>query len=217
MRKIAVLSMMLCLAAVSSAQTITGTITGTVSDASGAVVPNVKITATNEGTGVQTTATANRAGIYSLPFLPVGQYTVTAEGAGFKKSVLGPIPVEVNQVVRMDVSLQVGAVAETVEVTAVAPPLQTETTQTGQTLDSKRLTDLPLNGRNIVSAMLLIPGAVQTNPSSVNTASRFPDAPSSTAIASRPITSCSTVLMSTTRWTTASATRPAWTRCRKCK
>ena len=165
--------MMLCLAAVSSAQTITGTITGTVSDASGAVVPNVKITATNEGTGVQTTATANRAGIYSLPFLPVGQYTVTAEGAGFKKSVLGPFPVEVNQVVRMDVSLVVGAVAETVEVTAVAPPLQTETTQTGQTLGTKRLTDMPLNGRNIVSAMLLIPGAVQTNPSSVNTASRF--------------------------------------------
>ena len=164
---------LLCLAAVSSAQTITGTITGTVSDASGAVVPNVKITASNESTGVQTTATANRAGIYSLPFLPVGQYTITAEGAGFKKSVLGPFPVEVNQVVRMDVSLQVGAVAETVEVTAVAPPLQTETTQTGQTLGTKRLTDLPLNGRNIVSAMLLIPGAVQTNPGSVNTASRF--------------------------------------------
>ena len=95
------------------------------------------------------------------------------KAAGFKKSVLGPFPVEVNQVVRMDVSLEVGAVAETVEVTAVAPPLQTETTQTGQTLGTKRLTDLPLNGRNIVSAMLLIPGAVQTNPSSVNTASRF--------------------------------------------
>ncbi|HYI93303.1 MAG TPA: TonB-dependent receptor [Bryobacteraceae bacterium] len=174
MRKIAVSSiMLLCLAAISSAQTITGTITGTVTDASGAIVPNVKITATNEGTAVQTTATANNAGIYSLPFLPVGQYTITAEGAGFKKSVLGPFPVEVNQVVRMDVSLVVGAVAETVEVTAVAPPLQTETTQTGQTLSTKRLTDLPLNGRNIVSAMLLIPGAVQTNPGSVNTASRF--------------------------------------------
>src|SRR5215207_4713471 len=174
MRKIVVSSIIfLCLAAISSAQTITGTITGTVSDASGAVVPNVKITATNEATGVQTAVTSNRAGIYSLPFLPVGQYTVAAEGSGFKKSLVGPFPVETNQVVRMDIALQVGAVAETVEVTAIAPPLQTETTQTGLTLGSKRLTDLPLNGRNVVSAMLLIPGAVQTNPGSVNTASRF--------------------------------------------
>jgi hypothetical protein len=155
------------------AQTITGTITGTVTDASGAVVPNAKIVATNTGTGVQTSAVTTAAGIYNIPFLAVGQYNISAEASGFRKTVVGPFPVEVNQIVRMDVSMQVGTLAETVEVSAVAPPLQTESTQTGQTLTSKRLSDLPLNGRNIVSAMLLIPGAVQTNPGSVNTATRF--------------------------------------------
>lgn len=174
MKKLPVLLIVFaCLASVLQAQTITGTITGTVTDASGALAPNTKVTATNEGTGVQTAATTNQAGIYNLPFLPVGRYTISAEAGGFKKSVVGPFALETNQVVRMDVTLEVGAVTESVEVTAVAAALQTESTQTGQTLGTKRLTDLPLNGRNIVSAMLLIPGAVQTNPSAVNTASRF--------------------------------------------
>ena len=156
----------LILGGASPAQTITGTITGTVTDASGAVAPNVKITATAVSTSVQIVATSNESGIYTIPFLSLGKYTVTAEGSGFKKSVIGPFAVEVNQVVRVDVSLQVGAVSESVEVRDVAPVLQTETTNTGQTLNSKRLTDLPLNGRNIVAAMLLVPGAVQTNPGS---------------------------------------------------
>ncbi len=135
--------------------------------------PDVKITATGVGTQVQTSASSNQAGLYTVPFLPVGQYTITAEASGFKKAVIGPFRLETNQVARMDVKLEVGAVAESIEVTGVAPALQTESTQTGQTLSAKRLTDLPLNGRNVVSAMLLIPGAVQTNPGSVNTASRF--------------------------------------------
>ncbi|MBC7926990.1 MAG: carboxypeptidase regulatory-like domain-containing protein [Bryobacteraceae bacterium] len=162
-----------CMVISASAQTITGTITGTVTDASGAVAPNVKITATNADTGVQNPAVSNSSGIYNVPFLTVGNYTITAESAGFRKSVVGPFPIEVNQVVRIDIGLQVGSVNEAVEVTAVAPPMQTESTQTGDTLSSKRLQDLPLNGRNIVSAVLLIPGAVQTNPSAVNTATRF--------------------------------------------
>ncbi len=166
---------LLCLALGSavSAQVITGTITGAVNDASGASLPNAKVTATAVATGVQTVATANSAGIYTMPFLPAGEYTVTMEGPGFKRTVIGPVRLEVNQVLRVDASLQVGAVTESVEVKDVAPPLQTEATATGQTLGSQRLQDLPLNGRNIVSAILLVPGAVQTNPGSVNTATRF--------------------------------------------
>ncbi|MBC8167707.1 MAG: TonB-dependent receptor, partial [Bryobacteraceae bacterium] len=166
-------TLLLCIAPLAIAQTITGTITGTVSDATGAVAPNVKITAKNEATQVQSTATSNDSGIYTLPSLTVGNYTISAESTGFKKTVLGPFPIEVNQTVRLDIALQVGNVSESVEVVGIAPPLQTESTQTGQTLSSKRLTDLPFNGRNVVSAILLVPGAVQTNPGSVNTATRF--------------------------------------------
>lgn len=156
-----------------TAQTITGTIMGTVTDSSGAITPNIRITARSVETGVSATTSTNSAGSYSVPFLRLGNYTVTAEAEGFKKSTLGPFKLEVNQVVRADISLQVGAITESIEVTGFAPALQTETTQTGETLGSKRITDLPLNGRNIVSAMLLVPGAIQTNAGSVNTASRF--------------------------------------------
>ena len=164
---------LVCLLSNASAQVITGTITGTVTDATGAVAPNTKITATGVATGVQTMATTNQSGIYTLPFLSAGDYTITAENSGFKKTVNGPFKLEVNQTARVDVALQIGNVTESVEVRDSVPTLQTESTQTGQVLDNKRLTDLPLNGRNIVSAMLLVPGAVQTNPGSVNTATRF--------------------------------------------
>ena len=167
------LGCVLALASNLSAQTITGTITGTVTDPTGAVVPKVKVTATNTGTNITNTIETNESGVFSIPFLSVGEYTVAAEVSGFKKSVVGPFKLEVNQVIRIDVALQVGTISDSVEVKDVAAALQTETTQTGETLNSKRLADLPLNGRNVVSAMLLIPGAVQTNPSSVNTATRF--------------------------------------------
>ncbi len=173
MRKaILAFSALVCVSA-ASAQTITGTITGTVTDAQGAVAPNVRITATAVSTQVVTVAASNASGVFTLPFLATGEYTVSAEATGFKKAIFGPFRLETNQVARIDLKLEVGAVAESIEVSAEAPALQTESTQTGQTLSSKRLTDLPLNGRNIVSAMLLVPGAVQTNPGSVNTASRF--------------------------------------------
>lgn len=156
-----------------SAQTITGSITGAVTDPTGAAVPNVKVVATDTGKNQSYETTTNTSGIYTFAFLPIGNYSVSAEAAGFRKGVLGPFKLETNQIARVDVALQVGQVTESVVVEGFAPALQTESTQTGATLDSKKLTDLPLNGRNIVSAILLIPGAVQTNPGAVNTATRF--------------------------------------------
>jgi len=150
---------------VSFAQTITGSITGTVTDATGALAPNVKVTGTNQGTNVTFTATTNEAGGYNLLFLPVGSYTITAEASGFKKSVIGPFGITVNQTARVDVKLELGEVSQSVEITGVAPILQTESTQTGDSIDSNKLTSLPLNGRNFVSLTLLIPGAVSPNPS----------------------------------------------------
>jgi hypothetical protein len=152
-------------------QTITASITGTVTDPSGAVIPATKVTATNAGTNVSFNTNTNADGLYTFTFLPVGDYNVTVEGAGFKKSVVGPFKLETNQIARVDVRLEVGTPTETVEISDVAPTLQTESTQTGESLGSTKLTSLPLNGRNFVSLTLLIPGAVSPNPSGMN--SRF--------------------------------------------
>ena len=167
---VAVLSL---LASLAPAQTITASITGTVSDPSGASVPGGNVIATNTETNVHSTTTTNSDGIYTFPFLRVGSYTISVEAKGFKKSVVGPFTVETNQIARIDVKLEIGDTTLTVEVTGVAAMLQTETQATGDTLSSSKLTSLPLNGRNFASLTLLIPGAVSTSPGAMNTVSRF--------------------------------------------
>ncbi len=156
-----------------SAQTVTASITGTVTDPSGAVVPNVKVVATNTGTNLTNTATTNSSGVYNLLFLQVGQYSVSAEAQGFKKTTLGPFTLEVNQIARVDVKLEVGETTQSVEITGIAPILQTESTATGGLITANKLTSVPLNGRNFVSLALLIPGAISTSPGAMNTSSRF--------------------------------------------
>src|SRR5664279_5007520 len=127
-KKISLLVAILCLfASLAPAQTITASITGNASDPSGATVPNGAVTATNTETNVRTTTTTNSEGIYTFPFLRVGNYTITMEAKGFKKSVVGPFPVEANQIARIDVKLELGEATQTVEVTAVGALLQTET------------------------------------------------------------------------------------------
>ncbi len=146
---------------------------GAVTDPSGAAIPGGTVTATNTETNVKTTATVNGEGLYTFPFLRVGNYTVTVETKGFKKSVIGPFKVEANQIARIDVKLEIGDITQTVEVSDVGPLLQTETQATGDTLSSTKLTNIPLNGRNFASLTLLIPGAVSTAPNAMNTAARF--------------------------------------------
>ncbi len=155
------------------AQNITGSITGTVTDSTGASVPNAKVVATNAGTGLTYTAVTNSAGVYNLPFLALGSYNVVAENSGFKKSAVGPFTLEVNQIARVNFKLEVGELSQTVEVSGAAPILQTESTATGDAINSTKLTALPLNGRNFASLTLLIPGAISTNPGLMNTSSRF--------------------------------------------
>jgi hypothetical protein len=113
-------------AALAMGQTITGSIAGTITDPAGAVVPNAKVTATNTQTGVTFDTTSNDAGVYRLLFLPVGSYTVTVETQGFKRFSQGPFPLEVNQIARVDVRMELGETTQTVEVTGEAPILQTE-------------------------------------------------------------------------------------------
>ncbi len=151
-----------------SAQTITGTITGTITDPSGALIPNAKISAVNRGTNLSYDVQSNEAGVYNLLFLPIGDYTLSVSSQGFKKASLGPFKLEGSQTARVDVKLEVGDTTQTVEVTGVAPILQTESTQTGDTLDTGKLTSLPLKGRNFVALTLMVPGAITTDPDATN-------------------------------------------------
>jgi hypothetical protein len=143
-----------------SAQTITATLTGTISDPNGAVVANARVEATNQGTKNTFTVQTNSSGNFTIPFLPVGDYVVTVEMRGFKKIVSEPIKLEVNQTARINLSLAVGEVGETVTVTDIAPVLQTENANVGTVISGNTTNALPLNGRNFQSLTLLVPGTV---------------------------------------------------------
>lgn len=155
--------LLLCSLSASVAQTITGTITGSVTDPSGSAVGNAKVTARNTATNVTNTVEVNSSGTYNALFLPVGPYTVTVEAAGFKKSVIGPITLEVNQSARVDVQMEVGQVSDSVQVSATAVILQTESATTGETITGNTVTNIPLKGRNFAAVTLLVPGAINPN------------------------------------------------------
>ncbi|MCI0722847.1 MAG: TonB-dependent receptor, partial [Acidobacteria bacterium] len=159
-----VLGLTLSLGPGAMAQTVTATLTGTVSDQSGALVPNVKVVATNQGTKIEHAAQSNDSGVYTIPFLPIGTYVVTGGASGFKKVVTNPIKLEVNQTARVDVKLELGEMTQQIDVEGVAPILQTETTTVGQVISGTTTVNLPLNGRNFNQLTLLVPGAIATNP-----------------------------------------------------
>ncbi len=152
----------------SFAQTFTATLTGNVSDPNGGALPNAKVVATNQGTKLAYTSTTTDAGIYTLPFLPVGVYVISVEAGGFKKLVSNEITLEINQTARVNLAMQVGAVTEQVNITDVAPLLQTENTTVGGVITGTTTTALPLNGRNFQQLTLLVPGTVNPNPGGFN-------------------------------------------------
>src|ERR1700745_2393435 len=146
--KFAVVAVVLCLCALSprptAAQQFYGSITGTVIDPSGAVVPNASVNVIKVDTNVTIALRTNSAGVYTANNLVVGTYRVEAEAAGFKKSVVDRVTVNVGATPKVDLSLAVGQSSETVEVTANnAPILQTQQTDLGQTLNSRELEQMP--------------------------------------------------------------------------
>jgi len=143
------------------AQTATGQITGTVKDATGAVVPGATVTVVSELTGARREAVTGREGNYSIPLLPVSTYSVTASLQGFRAAKRTGIRLFVDQVARVDLDLQTGAVTEVVEVQAGSAALDTESATVGQVITEKQITDLPLNGRNFLSLLFLGAGAVE--------------------------------------------------------
>ena len=157
-----VIAAFLAMASVSGAQTATGQITGSVRDSSGAVMPKVKVVVTNQQTGLTRETTSNDLGDYVVPLLPVGVYLVTAEQKGFKVAVRSDLPLNVDQVQRVDLQLDAGDVSERVEVTSSAVALDTASATVGQTITEKQVTELPLNGRNFLQLLFLGAGAVET-------------------------------------------------------
>jgi Carboxypeptidase regulatory-like domain len=150
------------------AQTVTGSITGEVTDPSGALVANAKVTAENVDTGVKTQVLTNSAGVYSLRFLPIGHYTVLVEGKGFAPETVAPFMLEINQTVKLNEKLEIGA-ASTVEVdSSVAPILNTTDATLGITMSTNEIATIPLNGRNFSAVTLFQPGAVSTAPTSMS-------------------------------------------------
>src|SRR5262249_54287326 len=127
-------------------QAANGTITGTVSDASGAVIPGVNVEVKNAATGVVFTTISTETGNYTAPNLPPGNYAITASLPGFKKYDRTGVSLAAAQVLRLDVSLEVGAAGETIEVAAEASLLKTETGDIAQNITVAQLTDLPILG-----------------------------------------------------------------------
>lgn len=149
------------------AQQTTATLLGTVADSSGAAVVGASVAAFNLATNVHREALTDRAGNYSIPSLPAGDYRVTATHAGFQVQRVDSVTLQVEQSARVDFALKVGNVTETIDVTASAVVLQTENASVGTVIDGGKIVDLPLNGRNFIQLAQLIPGVQAGTPGSI--------------------------------------------------
>lgn len=149
---------------VAFSQEATGDFHGMVTDPSGAAIPDAKVTVTNVATQVSRETVSDRDGSFKVLSLPIGTYRVTVEKEGFKKLVSDPKVLHINEAIRLDITLEVGAISEVVEVTAEAAAVETVHNTLGQSVTSRPLVNLPLNGRNVLQLALLQPGVTETNP-----------------------------------------------------
>jgi len=140
-------------------QLTTGDILGTVTDATGAVIPNATVTVVNDGTHETRNVTSNASGEYLVSLLPVGHYSVTVKAPGFKATTTNNLSLEAGDRARTDVKLELGGETETVNVEAETPLLQADNATVSSTVDAKSVQDLPLNGRNFVQLVQIVPGA----------------------------------------------------------
>ncbi len=152
-----------------NAQNAFGSLVGTVTDSSGAVVPGAAVTLTNLGTNEKKVVQSDAAGNYRFVSLQPTQYKVEIEKTSYKRVVQSPITIQVDATSRLDVSLQVGAASETIEVTTQAPLLQTESGTLGSQVEGKTVQEMPLNGRNVTNLISLVPGVVPQGAAMGNT------------------------------------------------
>ena len=147
-----------------AAQQETATITGAVTDASGAIIPRAAVTVTNVHTNQSVRTESDDRGLYVVPSLRPGEYSVTAESSGFPKTVRSGITLQVAQVARVDITLQTGQLTEVVEVVGATSLLETQTSSRGAVIDQKKIVELPLNGRDYNQLALLSPGVLPGTP-----------------------------------------------------
>ncbi len=144
-------------AALACAQQGRGSMQGLVTDRSGAAIPYASVTIRNTDTNAAFTTTTNGEGLFTAPALPVGQYEVTVEKEGFKRGVRSGITLLVDQRAQVDVPLEVGGTTESVTVTSDAPLVDTSSATVGKVIENRRISELPLNGRNALALVLLTP------------------------------------------------------------
>jgi Carboxypeptidase regulatory-like domain len=166
----AVLALLLAFPLAAAAQVTTATIVGAITDPSGAILPGAQVTARNVDTGLTRTVISGESGAYRLEFLPVGNYVLEVTANGLQKTTRGGIVLQVNDTVRVDVSLTVGKVTEVITVTEALPAVNTSTSELGRTIQSAEITSLPLVDRNVYTLLDLTPG-VQSNNNGVASAS----------------------------------------------
>ena len=154
------LSTICALSCLAAGQVTTGTLLGTVHDAGMAAVQGASVTVTNSRTGVSRFVLSGNEGEYILNLLPVGNYSVRVEHPGFRTEERPSIELQINSRVRLDFVLQVGSVSEKVDVNESAPLLDTDTSESGAVIENRRVTQLPLNGREFIQLALLTAGVV---------------------------------------------------------
>src|SRR5689334_11324554 len=147
------------------AQTSTGEVNGTVTDASGAAVPGASVKLTNNATQVTLQATTNGSGQYFLIHVLPGSYSLKVDKPGFTTVEITELPIGVNQTVKQDVALKVGSVNQTVQVSAEAVTVESSTTELGTVIPQKTVNELPLNGRNFTQLLTLTPGVTPVSTS----------------------------------------------------
>ncbi|HZO54198.1 MAG TPA: TonB-dependent receptor [Bryobacteraceae bacterium] len=161
--KILVLSSLLFLVTIPGfAQYGTGIILGTVTDPTGAIIPGAKVIAKDNSTNVEREVTTDESGNYQFNALAAGVYTVTVSAPSFKAATVRNVTLRVNSQLRADIAMQLGAVAEVVDVTATTPLLQTNTATIGTVVDNRTVLELPFNARNFYDLIALTPGVVKT-------------------------------------------------------
>jgi hypothetical protein len=145
-------------------QTVTGSITGQVTDQSGALIVGANVSAENVATSVTTSAKTNASGVYTIRFLPIGTYTVTVEATGFSTEQIPPFALEIDQAAKINATMKIGASTTVVVQEDIHPILNTTDSSLGNTISSTEIENIPLNGRNFSTLTLYQPGAIDTDP-----------------------------------------------------